>query len=142
MDHCNLFRIKFFRDPPLDLDPGERCKSLEDSLKKILASTPSSSKAVVSDSKFVKRATVPTVKISLAASKNKKMVLSKKGLVGNFTGLWPSRRGIEIWLNKIWRSLIHGEVMQKFFGKGFFLFFLRRRRTMIQCFEIGRISWG
>ena len=86
-------------DPP---DPS----SFEDRFQNIVASLPRDQPAVAPASRFVKLADVLEVKLSSAASKRKAITLSKKGLIGLFTGLWPSPRSVEIWLNKNWRALI------------------------------------
>ena len=90
-------------DPP---DP----KSVEDIFQTIVASLPLVQFVVAPSSKFVKRADVPEVKLCSAASKRKVVTLSKKGLIGLFTSLWPSPRSVEVWLNKNLRTLIQGEV--------------------------------
>ena len=76
-------------DPP---DP----EAFEERFQNIVASQP----AVASSSRFVKRVDVPEVKLSSAASKRKAVTLSEKGFIGLFTGLWPSPRSVEVWLNK------------------------------------------
>ena len=86
------------------LDPS----SFEDRFQNIVASLPRDQPAAAPASKFVKLADVPEVKLSSTASKRKAVTLSEKGLIGLFTGLWPSPRSVEIWLNKNWRTLIQG----------------------------------
>ena len=86
-------------DPP---DPV----SVEDRFQSIVAAMPPVQAATVPSSKFVKREEVPEVKLSSTASKRKAVALSEKGLIGLFTGLWPSPRSVEVWLNKNWRTLI------------------------------------
>ena len=81
-------------DPP---DPD----ALEERFQSIIASHPIAQPAATSSSRFVKRVDVPEVKLSSIASKRKAVTLSKKGLIGLFTGLWPSPRSVEVWLNKI-----------------------------------------
>ena len=61
------------------------------------------------------------------ASKGKVVTLSEKGLIGLFTGLWPSPKSMEVWLNKNWRALIQGEVQQIFCGKGYFAFIFEKK---------------
>ena len=80
-------------DPP---DPS----SFEDKFQHIVASLPSEQPAATRASRFVKLVDVPEVKLNSPASKRKAVTLSEKGLIGLFTGLWPSPRFVEIWLNK------------------------------------------
>ena len=88
------------------LDPA----SVEDHFQDIVASLPPAQAAAPPSSRFVKRADVLKVKLCSVASKRKAVTLSEKGLIGLFTGLWPSPRSVEVWLNKNWRTLIQGEV--------------------------------
>ena len=101
--------------------------SVEDHFQHIVASLPPVQVAAAPSSRFVKRAGVSEVKLCSAASKRKAVTLSKKGLIGLFTGLWPSPRSVEVWLNKNWRTLIQGEVQQIFYGKGYFAFIFEKK---------------
>ena len=83
-------------DPPLDPDP----ESFDEHFNRIVASSVPSLTSIPVNSCFVKRSEVPNVKLSSIASKRKIVTLSKKGLIGLFTGLWPSLRSVEVWLNK------------------------------------------
>ena len=122
-------------DPP---DP-----SLEDRFQSIVAALPPvSAAAAPSSSKFIKRSEVPEVKLSSAASKRKAVALSEKGLIGLFTGLWPSPRSVEIWLNKNWRTLIQGEVQQIFCGKGYFAFIFEKKEDRDLIFRNGPYFMG
>ena len=100
---------------------------VEDRFRSIVASLPPPSIAAPPFSRFVKRADVPEVKLYSVASKRKAVTLSEKGLIGLFTGLWPSPRSVEVWLNKNWRTLIQGEVQQIFCGKGYFEFIFEKK---------------
>ena len=86
MDHPPL------SDPNLD----ERCKLLESSFRRIVASQPFSSKTSAKKLRFVKRDTIMKMKLSSAASKYKAIVLFEKWLVVHMTGLWPSPQSIEV----------------------------------------------
>ena len=110
-------------DPPLDPDLEE----FNGHFQRIVASSAPLSSSVSSSSHFVKRSQVPSVKLSFMASKRKVVTLSEKGLIGLFTGLWPSPRSVEVWLNKNWRVLIQGEVQQMFCSKGYFAFIFEKR---------------
>ena len=122
-------------DPP---DP----ESVEDRFHSIVAAMPTVQAAAAPPSKFVKRAEIPEVKLSSAASKRKAVTLSEKGLIGLFTGLWPSPHSVEVWLNKNWRTLIQGEVQQIFCGKGYFAFIFERKEDRDLIFRNGPYSWA
>lgn len=48
--------------------------------------------------------------------------LAERALVGQFTGLWPSPKTTETWVNKNWAPLIKRSITSYFLGRGFFLF--------------------
>ena len=122
-------------DPP---DP----ESFEECFQHIVASQPSVQPGAAPSSRFVKRADVPEVKLSSIASKRKAVTLSEKGLIGLFTGLWPSPRSVEAWLNKNWRTLIQGEVQQIFRGKGYFTFIFEKKEDRDLIFRNGPYIMG
>ena len=121
-------------DPP---DP-----SVDDRFKLIVDAMPSVPAAAAPSSRFVKRADIPEVKLSSVASKRKAVALSEKGLIGLFTGLWPSPRSVDIWLNKNWRTLIQGEVQQIFCGKGYFAFIFEKKEDRDLIFKNGPYFMG
>ena len=122
-------------DPP---DPD----AFEERFQSIVASQPAVQPAAASSSHFVKRVDVPEVKLSSAASKRKAITLLEKGLIGLFTGLWPSHRSVEVWLNKNWRTLIQGEVQQIFCGKGYFTFIFEKKEDRDLIFRNGPYFMG
>ena len=74
-------------------------------------------------SKFVKKledileiSLPPETPIQVALS------LADRGLIGQFTGLWPSLKTTEQWVNRNWAPLIKQSVTSYFLGRGFFLF--------------------
>ena len=77
------------------MDPHDP-SSIEDQFQNIVASLPGESPAAAPASRFVKLPEVPEVKLSSAASKRKAVTLSEKGLIGLFTGLWPSPGSVEV----------------------------------------------
>ena len=82
------------------------------------------------------------MKVSSAASKRKAVALSEKGLIGMFTGFWPSPCSAEVWLNKNWRTLIQGEVQQIFCGKGYFAFIFEKKEDRDLIFQNGPYFMG
>ena len=52
------------------------------------------------DVNFVKRAAAPIIQITSVASRLKSLTLSEKGLMGQFIGIWPSEKTMEVWINK------------------------------------------
>ena len=50
------------------------------------------------------------------------MNLTERGLIGQFTSLWPSPKSVEDWTQRNWKPLIKEGVKSYFVGKGFFVF--------------------
>ena len=93
---AHRFGLPGFMDPPLDPDPED----FDGCFQRIVASSAPLSSSVSASSRFVKRSKVQSVKLSSTDSKRKVVTLSKKWLTSLFTGLWPSPRSVEVWLNK------------------------------------------
>jgi hypothetical protein len=53
--------------------------------------------------------------------------LADRGLIGQFTGLWPSPKSMHLWLESNWRKLIQGQMSATFCGKGFFAFLFEKK---------------
>ena len=73
--------------------------------------------------KFVKRledvseVTLPpeeTIRVALS--------LADRALIGQFTGLWPSPKTTDSWVQRNWRPLITNNVASYSVGRGYFLF--------------------
>ena len=61
--------------------------------------------------------------------------LAEHGLVGQFTGLWPSPKEIEGWVQRNWRPLLSQGIRSHFIGRGYyiFVFYSRDDRDLIFC---------
>ena len=125
----------------LQMDPLDP-EFVEDQFQHIMASLPLVQAVVALSSWFVKQEDIPEVNLSSVASKRKAVTLSEKGLIGLFTGLWPSPHSIEVWLNKNWRTLIQGEVQQIFCGKGYFAFIFEKKEDRDLIFKNGPYFMG
>jgi hypothetical protein len=76
-----------------------------------------------SQQKFVKKmASIPSVALPEAETCKAALNLAEKGLIGQFTGLWPSPKSVEDWTQRNWKPLIKEGVKSYFVGKGFFVF--------------------
>ena len=116
--------------------------SVEDYFQNIVASLPPTQAAVAPSSRFVNRVDVLEVKLCSVASKRKAVTLSEKGIIGLLTGIWPSPRSVEVWLNNNWRTLIQGEVQQIFCGKGYFAFIFEKKEDNNLIFRNGPYFMG
>jgi hypothetical protein len=75
----------------------------------------------VPPSKFVKKIDeIPKVPVHASSSKNVAVCFATNGLIGQFTGIWPSLTAVANWVDQSWKPLIKGKVSSSFYGKGFF----------------------
>jgi hypothetical protein len=47
---------------------------------------------------------------------------AENGLIGQFTGIWPSPKAMVQWLDLNWKKMVQGKMSSTFCGKGFFVF--------------------
>ena len=73
--------------------------------------------------KFVKKLdSIPKVALPEEEICRSALNLTEKGLIGQFTGLWPSPRAVEEWVRRNWLPLVNEWIKIYFVGKGFFVF--------------------
>ena len=73
--------------------------------------------------KFVKRIEdVPVVALPPEETIRVALSLADRALIGQFTGLWPSPKTTDSWVQRNWRPLITKNVASYSVGKGYFLF--------------------
>lgn len=65
------------------------------------------------------------------------MNLAEKGLIGQFTGLWPSPKSVENLTQRNWSPLIKEGVKSYFVGKGFFVFVFKNSNDKSLIFRNG-----
>lgn len=76
-----------------------------------------------SQQKFVKKMdTIPTIALAEEETCKAALNLSERGLIGQFTGLWPSPKSVEDWTQRNWKPPTKEGVKSYFVGKGFFVF--------------------
>ena len=60
-------------------------------------------------SKFVKKIDeIPSLELSPSDPCQKALILSEKSIIGNFTGLWPSPKAVELWIVEHWNHILQG----------------------------------
>ena len=73
--------------------------------------------------KFVKRVEdVPEVALPPEETMRVALSLADRALIGQFTGLWPSPKTTDSWVQRNWRPLITNNVASYSVGRGYFLF--------------------
>ena len=76
-----------------------------------------------SQQKFVKKlANIPTMSLPMEETCRSSLNLAERGLISQFTGLWPSPKAVEEWVKRNWIPLVKESIKSHFVGKGFFVF--------------------
>jgi hypothetical protein len=65
---------------------------------------------------------IPTVDLPVDEPCRAALNIVERGLIGHFTGLWPSPRAIEAWIQRNWRPLVSEGIKSHFVGKGYYVF--------------------
>ena len=100
--------------PPPSTSPAE-------AFNRLLAGLPQ--KRNLEATKFVKKLDdIPVISLPPETPIQVALSLADRALIGQFTGLWPSPKSTESWVNRNWASLIKERVTSYFLGRGYFLF--------------------
>jgi hypothetical protein len=94
-------------------------------------------------SKFVKKMEeVPSVELSPEEPCNTALFLAERALIGKFTGLWPSPKSVEAWIEERWRSMIKGSILRSAVGRGYFVFCFSEKEDRDLVFRSGPYFMG
>lgn len=63
--------------------------------------------------------------------------LAEKGLIGQFTGLWPSPKTVQRWVERNWADKIQGKISIRFCGRGYFTFHFETKEDKNLIFRNG-----
>jgi hypothetical protein len=92
--------------------------------------------------KFVKKLEcIPSVELPLEETCRSAVNLADRGLIGQFTGLWPSPKSVEAWVQRNWSPLISEGIKSHFIGKGYLCSSLKTLKTKTSFSETAHISW-
>jgi len=118
-------------DPPLDeVDPQHAFSDLVNSLP------PQCPRPALSI--FVKKLDViQEVQLPPVLPRMATLSLAEKGLIGQFTGLWPSPRTVQRWVERNWTDKIQGNISIRFCGKGYFTFHFESKKDKDLIFRNG-----
>ena len=101
-------------DPPLSLPPDlDACK--------IFIATCVKRKGRPSH-KFVNKIDIPSVELPAERTCHTDLNLVECGIIGQFTGLWPSPKAIDGWVQRNWRPLVFYGIRNHFLGRGYYVF--------------------
>jgi hypothetical protein len=94
-------------------------------------------------SKFVKKMEeIPSLELSPEQPCHLALYLAEKALVGKFTGLWPSPKMVDAWIEERWRPLIQEKVTRSAVGRGFFVFSFSSKEDRDLVFRSGPYFMG
>lgn len=93
--------------------------------------------------KFVKKIdSISTVVLPAEETCRSALNLTQRGLIGQFTGLWPSPKAVEDWVNRNWIPLVSEGIKSHFVGKGFFVFVFENAEDKSMIFRNGPYFMG
>ena len=104
----------FCGEPPLPLPPD-----LE-AFKRSIAS--SGKRKGGPTQNFVKKVDIPSVELPADKTCHLTLNLAERGLIGQFTGLWPSPKAIDGWVQRNWHPLISEGIRNHFVARGYYVF--------------------
>lgn len=91
---------------------------------------------------FVKRIEeILEPKLPPSSTRHKYLTLANQGLVGKFTGIWPSPKIVATWVQKYWKPYIKGQLHQFFCGRGFYAFLFESKEDMDLIFYNRPYFW-
>lgn len=65
------------------------------------------------------------------------LALAERGVIGKLTGLWPSRKVVQGWVERNWSDKTQGKMSIKFCGKGYFTFHFETKEDKDLIFHNG-----
>jgi hypothetical protein len=94
-------------------------------------------------SKFIKKLEeIPSVELSPEDPCNCALFLAEKTLIGKFTGLWPSPKTVEAWIEERWRPMIQGHILRSAVGRGYYAFSFSEKEDRDLVFRSGPYFMG
>jgi hypothetical protein len=88
--------------------------------------------------KFVKKLDgLQEVALPPTAPRLAALALAERGLIGQFTGLWPSPKTVQRWVERNWLDKTQGKIAIRFCGKGFFTFHFETKNDKDLIFRNG-----
>jgi hypothetical protein len=121
---------------------AEKEKAPLEAFKKLVRSAGPKSKPSL-PSKFVKKMEeIPSLELDPEGPCKLALLLTENALIGKFTGLWPSPKTVEAWMDDRWKMLIQGNVTLYAVGRGFFAFSFTRKEDRDLVFRSGPYFMG
>jgi hypothetical protein len=70
------------------------------------------------------------------------LIFMDHGLVGQFTGIWPSPKSVAVWIDKNWKLHLKVRMSHSFCGRGFFTFLFEEKEDRDLIFRSGPYFMG
>lgn len=65
---------------------------------------------------------IPEISLPPALPRKAALSLAERGLVRQFTRLWPSPKTVQKWVERHWYASINGKISIRFCGRGYYTF--------------------
>ena len=93
-----------------------------DAFKKLVASCGNRKGSPIVQQFLTKVANIPSAELFVERPCHTTLNLVERGLTGKFTGLWPSPKAIDGWVQRNWRPLITEGIHNHLVGRGYYVF--------------------
>ena len=70
----------------------------------------------------MKKVDIPSVELPADQTCRSALNLAERGLIGQFTGLWPSPKAIDGWVQRNWRPLVSEDILSHFVERSYYIF--------------------
>jgi hypothetical protein len=120
-------------------------KTVEDSLEafKELVRKAGAKSKLSPPSKFIKKLDeIPSLELSPEDPCNCALFLAERTLIGKFTGLWPSPKTVEAWIEERWGPMIQGSILRSAVGRGYYAFSFSEKEDRDLVFRSGPYFMG
>jgi hypothetical protein len=67
----------------------------------------------------------------------KALAFTYRGIINQFTGLWPSPKAMDMWMQKNWIAMIQCNLLYYFCGRGYYPFLFEK----MNAFEPGTLDF-
>jgi hypothetical protein len=93
--------------------------------------------------KFVKKLdSIPSVALPAEETCRSALNLVERGLIGQFTGLWPSPKAVDAWVQRNWSPLVKEGIKIHLVGRGFYAFVFDNTEDINLIFRNGPYFMG
>ena len=85
---------------------------------------------------------IPSVELLADKTCCSALNLTERGLIGQFTGRWPSPKPIDGWVQRSWHPLIFDGIHNHFVGRGYYVFVFDSAEDRDLIFQNGPYFMG